>query len=81
MISVKNLCKSYDGLQILKDVNIDFPDGSTTVIIGGSGCGKSTLLRMIAGLISISEGKIEIDGKRQSAPYRHGLPFAFSEQG
>ena len=47
MISVKNLCKSYDGLQILKDVNIDFPDGSTTVIIGGSGCGKSTLLRCL----------------------------------
>lgn len=61
MISVKNLCKSYDGLQILKDVNIDFPDGSTTVIIGGSGCGKSTLLRCLNLLEKPDCGTIEID--------------------
>lgn len=63
MISVKNLCKSYDGLQILKDVNIDFPDGSTTVIIGGSGCGKSTLLRCLNLLEKPDCGTIEIDGE------------------
>ena len=63
MISVKNLCKSYDGLQILKDVNIDFPDGSTTVIIGGLGCGKSTLLRCLNLLEKPDCGTIEIDGE------------------
>lgn len=63
MISVKNLCKSYDGLQILKDVNIDFPDGSTTVIIGGSGCGKSTLLRCLNLLEKPDCGTIKIDGE------------------
>ena len=63
MISVKNLCKSYDGLQILKDVNIDFPDGSTTVIIGGSGCGNSTLLRCLNLLEKPDCGTIEIDGE------------------
>ena len=63
MISVKNLCKSYDGLQILKDVNIDFPDCSTTVIIGGSGCGKSTLLRCLNLLEKPDCGTIEIDGE------------------
>ena len=63
MISVKNLCKSYDGLQILKDVNIDFPDGSTTVIIGGSGCGKNTLLRCLNLLEKPDCGTIEIDGE------------------
>ena len=63
MISVKNLCKSYDGLQILKDVNINFPDGSTTVIIGGSGCGKSTLLRCLNLLEKPDCGTIEIDGE------------------
>lgn len=63
MISVKNLCKSYDDLQILKDVNIDFPDGSTTVIIGGSGCGKSTLLRCLNLLEKPDCGTIEIDGE------------------
>ena len=63
MISVKNLCKSYDSLQILKDVNIHFPDGSTTVIIGGSGCGKSTLLRCLNLLEKPDCGTIEIDGE------------------
>lgn len=63
MISVKNLCKSYDGLHILKDVNIDFPDGSTTAIIGGSGCGKSTLLRCLNLLEKPDCGTIEIDGE------------------
>ena len=63
MISVKNLYKSYDGLQILKDVNIDFPDGSTTVIIGGSGCGNSTLLRCLNLLEKPDSGSIEIDGE------------------
>ena len=63
MISVKNLRKSYDGLQILKDVNIDFPDGSTTVIMGGSGCGKSTVLRCLNLLEKPDCGTIEIDGE------------------
>src|ERR1700738_3383509 len=41
-------------------VSVDVEDGEFVVLVGPSGCGKSTLLRMIAGLESISEGKIKI---------------------
>lgn len=63
MISIKKLSKKYGETEVLKDVNLEFPDGSTTVIIGGSGCGKSTLLRCINRLEKPDSGTIEIDGE------------------
>lgn len=68
MISIKGLTKSYDGNPILHDVDLEIPDGSTTVIIGGSGCGKSTLLRCINRLETPDAGVIEIDGENILAP-------------
>ena len=47
MIRVTNLVKAFDGKEILKNVNVTFPQGSTTVIIGPSGSGKTTLLRCL----------------------------------
>jgi multiple sugar transport system ATP-binding protein len=47
-------------------VDIDIADGSFTVLVGPSGCGKSTLLRMIAGLEHVSDGEIQIGGKRMN---------------
>ena len=52
------------GVEAVKQVALDMPDGSFTVLLGPSGCGKSTLLRMIAGLETISAGEIRIGGKR-----------------
>ena len=68
MISIKGLTKSYDGNLILHDVDLEIPDGSTTVIIGGSGCGKSTLLRCINRLEIPDAGAIEINGENILAP-------------
>ena len=63
-IELKNIGKSYDGNSwTLNGITTEIESGEFFAIVGPSGCGKSTLLRMIAGLISISEGKIEIDGK------------------
>lgn len=63
-IELKNIGKSYDGNSwTLNDITTEIESGEFFAIVGPSGCGKSTLLRMIAGLISISEGEIEIDGK------------------
>ena len=55
--------KQYGSTVIVDDVDIDFPDGSLTVLVGPSGCGKSTSLRMLAGLEEISGGEITIDGR------------------
>jgi multiple sugar transport system ATP-binding protein len=47
----------------VRDVNLRIEDGEFMVLLGPSGCGKSTTLRMIAGLESITSGRISIDGK------------------
>ena len=60
-VTVRDLKKSYDDLQVLHGLDIDIHDGEFVVLVGPSGCGKSTLLRMIAGLESISGGTIHIN--------------------
>ncbi len=65
MIEFQNVSKAYAGNQedVVKNLNMVIPDGKIVVLIGPSGCGKTTSLKMINRLISISQGKILIDGK------------------
>jgi phosphate transport system ATP-binding protein len=67
-ISIRNLCVSFDGLRILRDVTIDIPDRKITVIVGPSGCGKTTLLKSLNRLLDPLNGvkiagKILVDGE------------------
>ncbi|RCS24288.1 sn-glycerol-3-phosphate ABC transporter ATP-binding protein UgpC [Phyllobacterium salinisoli] len=63
-VDLKNIRKIYPGgFEAVKKVNLAIRDGALCVLVGPSGCGKSTLLRMIAGLESITEGEIAIDGR------------------
>ena len=63
-LNLNSVKKTYDGKQfVLHGIDVDVADGEFVVMVGPSGCGKSTLLRMVAGLESISEGTISIDGK------------------
>ena len=63
-LTITNVKKRFGPLEILKGIDIAIGDGEFLVLVGPSGCGKSTLLNMIAGLDSISEGEIAIDGGR-----------------
>jgi phospholipid/cholesterol/gamma-HCH transport system ATP-binding protein len=63
LIEVQNLSKSFNGLQVLKDVNLVVEKGSTAVILGKSGVGKSVLLKSIIGLIPPDTGSVRIDGQ------------------
>ncbi len=49
-----------DGTEAVKDLNLQIGDGEFVILVGPSGCGKSTALRMVAGLETISEGKMVI---------------------
>ncbi|HEX6232639.1 MAG TPA: sn-glycerol-3-phosphate ABC transporter ATP-binding protein UgpC [Jiangellaceae bacterium] len=49
-----------DGTEAVKDLNLQVDDGEFVILVGPSGCGKSTALRMVAGLETISEGKMVI---------------------
>lgn len=65
-IQLKNISKKYDTLQALNNINLNFEEGKTTVLIGPSGCGKSTLIRIIIGLIKNDSGKVVIDNEELS---------------
>ncbi len=62
-IEIKDVYKSYDKTEVVKGVSLSITKGEFLVLVGPSGCGKSTLLRMIAGLESIDQGTISIDGE------------------
>ncbi|MDR0824861.1 MAG: ATP-binding cassette domain-containing protein [Prevotella sp.] len=63
MIEVKNLYKSFDGREVLKDINIVFEAGKTNLIIGRSGSGKTVLLKNLVGLMRPTGGEILYDGR------------------
>lgn len=64
-LTIKNVGKTYpNGKQAIANATIDIQSGEFVVFVGPSGCGKSTLLRMIAGLESITDGEMLLEGKR-----------------
>lgn len=67
-VELKDVTKVFYGekgapISALNKINLDVRQGELMVLVGPSGCGKSTLLRMIAGLETVTEGLIEIEGR------------------
>ncbi len=62
VLNIEHLCKSFEDVPVLDDINLSVDKGEVVVVLGPSGCGKSTLLRCINGLEQIQEGKIEVAG-------------------
>lgn len=65
---VKNLCKNYDSLKVLDNLNIEFKEGAVTCILGPSGCGKTTLLNILSGALGFDSGEI-VGFKHESISY------------
>jgi phospholipid/cholesterol/gamma-HCH transport system ATP-binding protein len=63
MIEVKNLYKSFEGREVLKDISITFEDGKTNLIIGQSGSGKTVLMKNLVGLLEPTSGQILYDNR------------------
>ena len=59
----RGISKSFDGIKVLENIDIDIPKGSFTVIMGSSGAGKSTLLYALGGMDKPDLGQIEYKGK------------------
>jgi len=58
MIKVEHLYKSFDGVQVLKDINVEYEPGKCNMIIGASGSGKTVLLKNLMGLLTPDSGEI-----------------------
>ncbi len=63
IIDLKNISVSFDGQQILKDLNLYIRDGEFITLLGPSGCGKTTTLRIIAGFLEPDSGEVVFEGK------------------
>ena len=61
-VKFEKIDKSYDGeVLVVKDLNLDIPQGEFLTLLGPSGSGKSTILNCIAGLLDLNEGQIWIE--------------------
>jgi lactose/L-arabinose transport system ATP-binding protein len=78
-VTLRNIRKSFGGLEVIKGVDLDVQSGEFVVFVGPSGCGKSTLLRMIAGLEDITDGTLSIGGAEVNDvdPSKRGIAMVF----
>ncbi|HSQ89752.1 ABC transporter ATP-binding protein [Romboutsia sp.] len=62
-INIKSISKSYEEIEVLKNISIKVYESEFVSILGPSGCGKSTIFNIVANLIDYSSGSISIDGR------------------
>ena len=77
-VRLSGASRSFGPVRALDPVDLDIPDGAFVAIVGPSGCGKSTLLRLVAGLLPVSAGTVDVGGKRHAGPVT-ALGFVFQQ--
>ena len=60
--AVRRLTLGYDQRVVARDLGVEIPDGSFTVIVGPNACGKSTLLKALARMLKPQAGTVYLDG-------------------
>ena len=63
MLKIENLVVNYGGIEAVKGISLDVPDGNIITLVGANGAGKSTTLRCIAGLVKAKSVAITLDGE------------------
>ncbi len=84
MLQIRGLNQFYGESHTLWDLDLDFPEGQCTCVMGRNGVGKTTLMQCIMGLLPLRSGRIEYGGQdlaRMSAEKRAGLGIGFVPQG
>lgn len=73
MILAKNIYKSFDDVEVLRNINIEFETGKCNLIIGRSGAGKTVLLKILAGLLQPTKGEVWYDDINFSTLDKHQI--------
>ena len=78
MLKIKDLCVNYGGIEAVRNISFEVPDGEIVTLIGANGAGKSTTLRSIIGLVTPKSGSItyeeeELTGRPTSEIVTHGI--------
>ncbi len=78
-VQIVDVVKKFGETEAVRQVNLTVRKGELFALLGSSGCGKSTLLRMLAGLETVTSGKILIDGEdlAQMPPYKRPVNMMF----
>ncbi len=78
-VRIVDVVKQFGDTTAVRQVNLSVEKGELFALLGSSGCGKSTLLRMLAGLETVTSGKILIDGEdlAQMPPYKRPVNMMF----
>ncbi|MGR5092562.1 spermidine/putrescine ABC transporter ATP-binding protein PotA [Vibrio maritimus] len=63
VVQLAGVSKSFDGKEIIANLNLNVNHGEFLTILGPSGCGKTTVLRMIAGFETVDSGRLNLDGQ------------------
>ncbi len=64
VVEMKGICKSFSGVQALRNVDLELRRGEIMGIVGDNGAGKSTLMKVLSGAHLADEGEVFIDGKK-----------------
>ncbi|WP_111884378.1 taurine ABC transporter ATP-binding protein [Acinetobacter sp. CFCC 11171] len=70
ILKAENISLTYPEheVAVLKNINLDVPESTLTVVLGESGCGKTTLLNILAGFQQVSAGQVKIDDEVLTGP-------------
>lgn len=81
LIQFKNIVKKFDGVLVLKGINLDIYENEFVTLLGPSGCGKTTLLRILAGFLDADEGHVYFDGEdmKDTPAYKRELNTVFQK--
>ena len=63
VLSVRNVTAGYGDRAVIRGVDLNLLSGEILLLIGPNGCGKSTLLKVLSGVLSHTEGQIELSGE------------------
>jgi ribose transport system ATP-binding protein len=83
-VEMRRVCKSFDGVPVLRDVDFEVRQGEVHALAGGNGAGKSTLMKILQGVYSLDSGEIRVDGRSVQLSSIHdareaGIGMVFQE--